>query len=149
MTGGPCLLEKISGFPEKKIERIIKRREKIHIQVLKELKLIKQDDSVEDITQRVLSVELKIEDLDNLTAEFVSVCLFVLDIDNPYLDELIVLVLGSSMDNLKTKVNKWTNLIKKLTKDTEEIAPSKFYKGKPYEDEQKSDNNGNSLQRMH
>lgn len=149
MTSRQRLLEKISGFPKEKIDEIFKRRGKTRIQVLRELKLIKQDDSVEDITQRVLNVELKIEDLDNLTAEFVLVCLFVLDIDNPYLDELIILVLGSSMDNLETKNKKWENLIRKLKEDTVEIKPSKFYKGKPYEDEEKSGNNGNYLRGIH
>lgn len=146
MTSRQRLLEKISGFPKEKIDEIFKRRGKTRIQVLRELKLIKQDDSVKDITQRVLNVELKIEDLDNLTAEFVLVCLFVLDIDNPYLDELIILVLGSSMVNLDKK---WENLIRKLKEDTVEIKPSKFYKGKPYEDEEKSGNNGNYLRGIH
>lgn len=90
----------------------------------------------------MFNVELKIEDLDNLI-EFVLVCLFVLDIDNFYLDEFIILVFGSSMDNLEIKNKKWENLIRKFKEDIVEIKLLKFYKGKFYEDEEKFGNNGN------
>nr|XP_034304049.1 uncharacterized protein LOC105338019 isoform X3 [Crassostrea gigas] len=124
MTSGQHLLEKISGFHEEKIKRIIERRENTHIQVLKDLNLIHQSDSVQSIIDRVLSVGLEFEDLHKLTKEFVSVCLFVLEVDNPLLDELVVL--------RNRTVEEWNRVKKKLLKETK---PSRFFKGKPYEDE--------------
>lgn len=123
MTSGLRLLEKISGFPEEKIKRIIERRENTHIQVLKDLNLIQKPDSLKNIIERVLGVGLKFENWQKITREFVSVCLFVLEVDNPLLDELVVL--------RNRTVEEWNRVIKKL----KETKPSTFWKGKPYEDE--------------
>lgn len=124
MTSGPCLLEKISGFPKEKIERIIGRRGNT-LKVLKDLNLIHQSGSVQSIIDRVLRVGLEFEDL---TKEFVSVCLFVLEVDNPLLDELVVL--------RNRTVEEWNRVINKLRIETK---PSAFWKGKPYEDEKTTD----------
>lgn len=123
MTSGLRLLEKISGFPEEKIKRIIERRENTHIQVLKDLNLIQKPDSLKNIIERVLGVGLEFENWQKITREFVSVCLFVLEVDNPLLDELVVLRNRTDEE--------WNRVIKKL----KETKPSTFWKGKPYEDE--------------
>lgn len=120
MTSGPHLLEKISGFPEEKIKRIIGRRGNT-LEVLEHLNLIHHEYSVQSIFE---SVGLGFENWQKLTTEFVSVCLFVLEIDNPLLDELVVL--------RNRTAEEWNRVIKKLL---EETKPSRFFKGKPYEDE--------------
>lgn len=123
MTSGPHLLEKISGFPEEKIKRIIGRRGNT-LEVLKHLNLIHHEYSVQSIFESVSRVGLRFENWQKLTTEFVSVCLFVLEIDNPLLDELVVL--------RNRTAEEWNRVIKKLL---EETKPSRFFKGKPYEDE--------------
>lgn len=119
----PGLLVKISGLIEEKIRRLIVERETTHLKKLQEWKLVKEKDTVHDITERVLSIGLGEDDWKRITTEFLNVCWFVLDIDNPWTEE----------DCLKQK---WKDITKSIKN------PQRFYKGKPYEDEKTCDSTG-------
>ena len=128
----PGLLVKISGLIEEKIRRLIVERETTHLKKLQEWKLVKEKDTVHDITERVLSIGLGEDDWKRVTTEFLYVCWFVLDIDNPWTEELFV-YLSNGDDCLKQK---WKDITKSIKN------PQRFYKGKPYEDEKTCDSTG-------